>query len=373
MDKRITGFLYFLFFVLSVINGQYYRTLPVHRNLVTNPSFEITRTCPRFNESIRLVEGWERSHLFSADYFHRCASANQRMSLGAPKNMFGYQEPRTGDAYAGLSFCNELLVAQLIRPMVKDSVYFVEFFVSLSDTSNVGTRYFGMYISHRPIRYVHDNWELISQFILDHTPQIRNPRERYLIDKENWTSISGFYTAKGGERHIAIGGFYPYNDSLVYVLNAARPLRNVYRGWEKHLGYYYVDDVSIIPVGIDWQTEINYILRHVYFDFDEIALLPESVDELTRLTEHLNNHPTYHISMRGHTDIFGTDVYNDGLANRRAQAVARWLIDVGEISPQRITLSGAGSSEPIADNETEEGRALNRRVEFVLTDVSLEN
>ena len=369
MDKRIVFFLFFGFCLLSAINGQYRRPPPVEENLVPNPSFEITRACPRFNESIRLVEGWERSHLFSADYFHRCASSAQRMSLSVPRNIFGYQEPRTGDAYAGLSFCNELLVAQLKRPLVKDSVYMVEFFVSLSDTSNVGTRYFGMYLSQRPIRYVHDNWELISQFILDHAPQIQNPRERFLIDKENWVSINGLYTARGGERHIAIGGFYPYHDSLVHVLNAARPLRNSYRGWEKHLAYYYVDDVSVIPAGIDWQPEINYILRHVYFDFDEIALLPESVDELTRLTAHLNKHPTYHISMRGHTDDFGTDAYNDVLAVNRAQAVADWLMNTGDICPSRITLSGAGSHEPIAENETDYGRSLNRRVEFILTDI----
>ena len=231
MDKRIALFLFLGLSILSGINGQtlYRRPPPVEENLVPNPSFENMRACPRFNESIRMVEGWERSHIFSADYFHRCASPTQRMSLGAPQNVFGYQEPRTGDAYAGLSFCNELLVAQLKRPLVKDSIYRVEFFVSLSDTSNVGTRYFGMYISTRPIRFVHDNWELISHFILDHEPQIKNPRDRYLIDKQNWTSISGLYTAKGGERHISIGGFHPYHDSLVRVLSPVRQLSRVYR------------------------------------------------------------------------------------------------------------------------------------------------
>ena len=356
----------FFFLFLSVYS--YGQSRYVEENLVPNPSFERNRACPRYNESIRHVLGWERSHIFSADYFHYCVSPSQYMNLGMPRNMFGYQYARTGDAYAGISFCNEVLTARLNRPLVKDSIYKVEFFVSLADSSNVATRYMGMYISQREVRYVQDNWELISQFILEEPPQIQNPRNRYLDDKENWTSISGLYTAKGGEQFIAIGGFYPYHDSLVSVIRTRRALRNVYRGWERHMGYYYVDDVSVIPYGMNWQVEINYLLRHVYFDFDEITLLPESVDELTRLSAHLKKHPNYNISIRGHTDDFGTDEYNNALAINRAKSVVNWLTLEGDIAPERMVFSGAGRNEPIADNETEEGRSLNRRVEFILTE-----
>ena len=364
MDKGVS-FAFFLMYIFISVNGQ---SRYIEENLVPNTSFERNRSCPRYGESIRHVIGWERSHIFSGDYFHFCVNPFQRMNLGMPRNMFGYQYARTGDAYAGISFCNEVLTAQLTRPLVKDSIYKVEFFVNLSDTSNVATRYLGMYISNNPIRYVQDNWELISQFILEHPPQIINPRDNYLSDKENWTSINGLYTAKGGEQYIAIGGFYPYHDSLVQVLRPVRPLKNLYRGWERHLGYYYVDDVSVIPYGMNWQVEINYVLRHVYFDFDEITLLEESVDELTRLSAHLKKHPTYNISIRGHTDNYGTDDYNDVLAINRAQSVVNWLINEGEVAPERIEFSGAGSYEPIADNETDYGRSLNRRVEFILTD-----
>ena len=363
--SKIIGF--FLFFIVFSFYGYGQTRLKVE-NLVPNPSFERNRACPRYNESIRHVVGWERSHIFSADYFHYCVNPFQQMNLGMPRNMFGFQYARTGDAYAGISFCNEVLTARLTRPLVKDSIYKVEFFVNLADSSNVATRFMGMYISNREIRYVQDNWELISQFILDHPPQIINPPDNYLDDKENWTSINGLYTAKGGEQFITIGGFYPYHDSLVHVFRASRPLRNVYRGWERHLGYYYVDDVSVIPYGMNWQVEVNYVLRHVYFDFDEMTLLDESVDELTRLSAHLKKHPTYNISIRGHTDNFGTDEYNNLLAINRAMAVVEWLIFEGDIDPERIVYSGAGRSEPIADNETEEGRSLNRRVEFILTE-----
>ena len=355
-------YLLLFFFVLFtfICNGQ---------NLVINPGFDIKTTgCPKFNESINLCAGWIRSKTFSADYFHRCVPPNQRMNLGVPHNMFGYQEARSGDAYAGISFTNEALVSRLIRPMVKDSIYKIEFFVNLSDSSNVGTRYLDMYISNRELRYRTDSRNLISNFLLDHPPQIQNPRDRYLIDTENWTSISGTYIAKGGEQYIAIGGFYPYHDSIVHVLRSERTLKKSYRDWEKHVGYYYVDDVSIIPIGMNWQTNIYYVLRYVFFDFDEIELVSESVDELTRLSDHLKKFPTYNINIKGHTDDFGTDEYNSVLSLNRAEAVVDWLINVGNIDPIRITYSGAGRHEPIADNETEEGRSFNRRVEFILTD-----
>ena len=345
------------------------RNQRTEQNLVINPSFERKTTgCPKFNESISLCAGWIRSQTFSADYFHRCVPRNQRMNLGVPHNMFGYQEARSGDAYAGISFTNEALVSRLIRPMVKDSIYKVEFFVNLSDSSNVGTRFMGMYISNREIRYRTDSRNLISNFILDHPPQIQNPTNHYLIDTENWVSISGTYTAKGGEQHIAIGGFYPYHDSIVHVIRPERTLKTAYRDWEKHVGYYYVDDVSVIPYGMNWQPNIYYVLKYVYFDFDEIELLPESVDELERLSAHLKKHHAYNINIKGHTDDFGSDEYNRILALNRAEAVVEWLINVGNINPIRITYSSAGRHEPIADNDTEEGRSLNRRVEFILTD-----
>jgi len=317
-----------------------------------------------------LVEGWHRSQFYSADYFNRCVDSSQRMNLGVPRNMFGYQEPRSGNGYAGISFNNEALVAQLSRPMVKDSIYKVEFFVNLADSSDVGTRFFGMYItSTREPRYLLDSRRLISSFILDHPPQIQNPSDRYLIDTENWTSINGLYTAKGGEQFIAIGGFYTFHDSLVMKIRPERTMtKNYYRGWEKHLGYYYVDDVSVIPYGMNWQTDVYYVLRYVYFDFDQIGLLTESIDELTRLSDHLKKNPTYNIRIIGHTDDFGTDEYNKTLSESRAKAVVEWLINVGEIAFERIEYSGAGSLEPIADNETEHGRSQNRRVEFILTD-----
>jgi OOP family OmpA-OmpF porin len=69
------------------------------------------------------------------------------------------------------------------------------------------------------------------------------------------------------------------------------------------------------------------------------------------------------VSVEGHTDWIGSDAYNQGLSERRANAVQAYLIEQG-ISPSRLSTSGYGESRPISSNETREGRALNRRVEL---------
>ena len=380
MNKSIHIAFFVLLAGISMIGyGQYY--VHIGENLVPNPSFEQTRACPKDCDYIGGVVSWNLFPNFSADYFHRCANMFQTLeyrrkypheeilNFGVPRNIFGYQEAHSGNAYAGISFCYEALAVKLLRPLVKDSIYKVEFFVSLADSSNVGTRYFGMYFSETSVRVMTDNRMLISSFLLDCPPQIQNPPDRYLTDTINWTPITGFYTAKGGEQYIAIGGFYAYHDSLVQRIRPDRPLGKIYRSQEKHLGYYLVDDVSVIPYNRKWAPEpgIKYVLQYIYFDFDKSDLLSESADELNRLLNYLEAHPNYDVEIAGHTDNFGSETYNLNLSNNRAKAVANYLIEKG-IEQHRIIFSGAGSSEPIADNATPQGRSLNRRVEFMLTE-----
>ena len=378
----------FIFFLSFIWKNEGYAQKLVNtgENLVPNPSFEQTRACPKNCDYIGGVNAWNLFPNFSADYFHRCANQYQTLeylrknpyedilNFSVPKSLFGYQEPRTGDAYAGISFCYEALSVKLTRPLVKDSIYKVEFFVNLADSSNVGTRHFGMYFSNTSIRTTTDNRMQISGFMLDCPPQIQNPPDRFLTDTANWVPISGFYTAKGGEQYIAIGGFYPYHDSLVQKIRPNRPLQKIYRSTEKNLGYYFIDDVSVVPYQQIWAPEIGvtYILQYIYFDFDKSELLPESYNELDRLYDYLVQNPGYHIQITGHTDNMGTEAYNDQLSYNRAESVVTYLTNKG-IAKERIQFNGAGSRQPIDTNETSEGRSKNRRVEFILTEKEPDN
>ncbi len=105
------------------------------------------------------------------------------------------------------------------------------------------------------------------------------------------------------------------------------------------------------------------ILKNIFFDFDKATLRPESTNELERLTKLLNDVPTLKIEISGHTDSKGADDYNKKLSNSRAKAVVDYLITKG-ISADRLTSVGYGEEQPIATNDTDDGRQLNRRTEF---------
>ncbi len=109
----------------------------------------------------------------------------------------------------------------------------------------------------------------------------------------------------------------------------------------------------------------KFVLNNIFFDFNSAELKPESKLELNRLVEFLKKHGNIRIVVAGHTDIIGSEEYNQKLSEKRTKAVADYLISKG-ISAFRIKTVGYGSKRPIAPNDTPEGRAKNRRVEIVI-------
>ena len=99
----------------------------------------------------------------------------------------------------------------------------------------------------------------------------------------------------------------------------------------------------------------------VNFGFDSSNLTSAAMANLDKLAEVLKNNPDTNINIYGHTDSKGTDEYNLSLSDRRAAAVKAYLVSKG-IASSRIHTMGVGKKEPIASNDTEAGRAQNRRV-----------
>lgn len=113
------------------------------------------------------------------------------------------------------------------------------------------------------------------------------------------------------------------------------------------------------------QTGSSIIMRNIFFDFNQSTLQPESFIELDYLVEFLNNNKEIKIEISGHTDNQGSDEINDKLSLERAQSVYNYVVSKG-ISPERLTYKGYGKRKPIAENDTEEGRAQNRRTEITI-------
>lgn len=101
------------------------------------------------------------------------------------------------------------------------------------------------------------------------------------------------------------------------------------------------------------------------YDFNSAAVRPTARQNLQSLAASLDRYPDTQILIAGHTDSVGTDSYNQQLSERRARAAAEYLESLG-VSPARLKTVGMGESEPVATNDTEDGRARNRRVEVAI-------
>ncbi len=111
------------------------------------------------------------------------------------------------------------------------------------------------------------------------------------------------------------------------------------------------------------------ILKNIFFDTNQSTIKAESLIELNQIYALLKAHPNVVIRINGHTDDVGDDTYNQALSEKRAEAVAHYLLNFG-IAPHRLSSKGFGESQPIASNQHEEGgRALNRRTEIEIVKI----
>lgn len=126
------------------------------------------------------------------------------------------------------------------------------------------------------------------------------------------------------------------------------------------------------PVEINFEMEkvkvgSSYRLHDIYFAYNSDELSEKSLFILDEFIIFLNENPNVKIDIHGHTDNIGNDAFNLDLSERRARSVYNYLVEQG-IDPSRLSSKGYGESKPVASNNTSEGRAKNRRTEFVITD-----
>jgi OmpA-OmpF porin, OOP family len=118
-------------------------------------------------------------------------------------------------------------------------------------------------------------------------------------------------------------------------------------------------DLYLVPIEVGQIVRLN----NVFFDFDKWFLRPESFIELNLVVKMLKDNPAIAIELGAHTDSKGSDDYNINLSHNRAKSCVEYIISKG-IDASRVTWKGYGETVPVATNETDEGRQLNRRVEF---------
>lgn len=111
---------------------------------------------------------------------------------------------------------------------------------------------------------------------------------------------------------------------------------------------------------------IDRMTLMVNFDFDKSIIREGDKAKLKKAIDFVKKYPGFKIKIEGHTDYIGTEKYNQGLSERRAEAVKKYLVKGGGIDGKRLTTVGYGESKPVASNKTKEGRAKNRRVEILI-------
>jgi len=139
----------------------------------------------------------------------------------------------------------------------------------------------------------------------------------------------------------------------------------------------YLDDVKTADGMVDFAEKVflqkapprpkiapaKIIINSVLFDFDSSAIKPEAAIVLKEAASMLKQNPAKSVTIEGHTCSIGTDQYNQGLSERRACSVKKFLVAQG-IAESRLATKGVGEARPVADNAAEDGRRRNRRVEF---------
>ncbi|MDO6517830.1 OmpA family protein [Zobellia uliginosa] len=350
-------------------------SLPLRsQNLVPNPSFENFLHCPGHLGNFSTdVEGWSTPTAGSTDYFNSCSQ-----EMGTPKNFNGVQPANFGKGYAGLYLFapddyREYFQVELTETLRKGVRYQVSFYVSLAERSDFAIKEFGVLFSNNKIALPIKK-ELSKKRLYQQKNNLYNYLEigysNFYSDTQDWILVHTRFEAKGSEKYLIMGNFKGNSRTRLFQTK-----RNAKQG-----AYYYVDMVGVVEdrsdeveadvpivgkVSKTFALDKIHVFEDVLFAFDKAVLLETAQVEVGRVYSYLYEHKDLSISIKGYTDTVGSEKYNRSLSERRAKAVADYLLRLG-LEKNRVTWQGYGGKRPIASNATAQGRKRNRRVEFVI-------
>jgi OmpA-OmpF porin, OOP family len=381
------------------------------QNLVLNYSFEknipnktLDKTCA-FTGNPNLfnagVKDWITFEDCTPDLFVYDSSKATCMQFPKPhtgNRMLGLimYHPKFGVEY-GTSY-HEFVQAKLAKPMVVGKTYRISFWVYNNDTlgmehlkfaygrfgigKSLCNNNFAFYFNKESASKSEDiNNSIVSYGI---TPQLTLPD---IIDtKGKWKKISTEFKADQAYQYFVFGNFLSDSKTQINMPDAERQQINdenqyskdVTRVTVKRIGYYLFDDFAVIEGTLNASTEpMSSIEKALTFDKKytfEAQLLFETnkslinqagKDVLNNLVAFLTKNPTTRIEIVGYTDAQGSETDNLKLSIARAKSVHDYLI-FNHIPSNQLKYSGNGEANPLGDNDTEEGRVKNRRVEIIV-------
>ncbi len=321
------------------------------QNLVPNPSFEeINDTISRFTknhtEFTSKIKNWTTPNTASPDLI--TPFFKERYIETPP--------PRTGSMMVGIQSrddWSEYIGINLTKALMPQKTYYIEYWIRrvycISPKMNKDqliNKNFGIVFSSESIKSADGK-------MLFGTPQI--PVDTLLVTDKEWVKISGYFTPQKTYDKLYLGQFRRRNEAILNMI-----------------GYFVIDDILVkelnnfevltknekLPIGsIIPLNDVHFISGTTKLkDKKSYAILED-------LTTYLKSNAAIKIRINGHTDSKGDESFNLLLSNNRAKFIADYITQNG-ITKDRIEWKGFGEDLPIADNDSKEGRAKNRRVEF---------
>lgn len=209
--------------------------LSVAQNLVQNFSFEDTSDCPYQINQVNFAVGWN-TYGGTPDYFHICANGVSPM-FSVPANTKGFQQPHSGNAYAGLfTFSTfvadqrEYIGRQLLQPLIIGQQYFISFWVCHADTSFLlkATNNIGVKFSTVPFSLINPDTPQNNAHVFQPT---------IISDTANWVLVQGSFIADSAYSFISIGNYFTDAQTAVIQIGS---ISSAY-------AYYFIDDVCVSP------------------------------------------------------------------------------------------------------------------------------
>jgi OmpA-OmpF porin, OOP family len=340
-------------------------------NIVPNPSFEFFASNPvgwyyKGEHFTSTMKYWSSPTATSPDAY----GPRVRVPEAWAEKGFGKQKAHIGNSMIGLTLygcingkphCREYAQIQLAEPLVPNQDYVIEMWYSHLTRSlqinNLGACFTKKMMNTK----VEDALNLIPQVEAENILSAPNGR---------WEKFSMKFKASEESEYLIIGNFLSDQTTSVKANGKSDDL---------NFAYYYIDDVLLkkippilpIPVKEDDLTKISIEkgkiiqLKNIYFQSNDFELQPRSFVELQKLLFIMRENLTMSIEVRGHTDDEGSVEYNQKLSQDRAVSVANFLIYNG-IDKKRVKAKGFGESQPLSDNLSEDGKKMNRRVEFLI-------
>ncbi|MBS1763611.1 MAG: T9SS type A sorting domain-containing protein [Bacteroidetes bacterium] len=249
-------------------------------NLVPNPSFEDTVSCPTTANQIDKAVGWHTGR-GTPDYFNECDFITGNTSV--PSNFMGFQYPFHGNAYAGFIAygkaspnIREYITCQLIAPLNIGKKYNIRFYVSLSGglVQRMGSNKTGLLFS--TVNYDYNNPAPIGNYSQFYTDSI-------ITDTLNWTLVEGSFIADSAYRYMSVGNYFDDMNTDTIMLA------------QSSYAYYYIDSISVTE---DVTSSINEIKSHSFIVYpnsfsNKIRVQTENIRIETLQVFNMNGQPIY--------------------------------------------------------------------------------